>query len=595
MSDAAPPVALAEALAGRYEFRRELGRGGMATVYLATDRKHHREVALKVLRSDLAASIGSERFLKEIEIAARLTHPHILPLHDSGEAGGFLYYVMPFIDGGSLRQVLERERRLDLERALGITRFVADALGYAHRMGVLHRDIKPENILFSQGLPVVADFGIAKAISTAGGANLTRTGFPLGTPGYMSPEQAAGLTDLDERTDVYSLAVVVYEMLTGETPGHWPSEESVRTGRLLEAPAGHRLQLARCPGHVEAALARAFAVRGDQRTGTPGRLFEELRGVAASDGPIAAARSGEDRSAATSGRDGAEPSAEVDAGSASPSGSRRRYATSEVRDIVRRAAELEASHPTAGGAMTIGGIERLAEEALIPPEDVRRAVAAFESSHAAPAAGGGRGGVGRERTVPARPRNAHGFWLANDGMPETPGQRAAVFWLGAPTYLLFDRSVSGELPDIEFPPLVELIRSELGQVGQVGQLGRSFSWSMVRGPGSTRDVQVLVSVRSGSTRIQVRENLGAMAGGLIGGLTGGLGGGGMGPILGILAGGLHAPMAALVAAPLWFAAVFSGARSAYYYSVKRRRAQLSQLADRLESLAQDLVPARLRG
>ena len=177
------PADLEAALVERYELHRVLGRGGMATVYLATDRKHHREVALKVLLPGLAAFLGTERFLKEIQIAARLTHPHILALHDSGEAGGFLYYVMPYINGGSLRQQLEGGRRLAGEQAMAIAAPVADALSYAHRMGVLHRDIKPENILFSQGHPIVADFGIAKAVSTAGGANLTRTGFPIGTPG----------------------------------------------------------------------------------------------------------------------------------------------------------------------------------------------------------------------------------------------------------------------------------------------------------------------------------------------------------------------------------------------------------------------------
>jgi len=234
------PADLQAALAGRYTLRRVLGRGGMATVYLADDKKHYRAVALKVLLPGLAAFLGAERFLKEIQIAARLTHPHILALHDSGEAGGFLYYVMPYIDGGSLRQQLEGppRRALSQEQALAIAQPVADALSYAHRMGVLHRDIKPENILFSQGHPIVADFGIAKAVSTAGGANLTRTGFPVGTPGYMSPEQAAGLTDLDERTDVYSLAVVAYEMLVGDVPGRWPTEDAVRAGRFLEEDRG---------------------------------------------------------------------------------------------------------------------------------------------------------------------------------------------------------------------------------------------------------------------------------------------------------------------------------------------------------------------
>src|SRR5438067_180889 len=231
--DAVPPdipLDLAAALAERYELREVLGRGGMATVYLAYDRKHRRDVALKVLLPGLAAFLGVERFLKEIQVAARLTHPHILALHDSGEAGGFLYYVMPYLEGGSVRQQLAGRRPRGADQALAIAPPVADALSYAHRMGVLHRDIKPENILFSQGHPIVSDFGIAKAISTAGGANLTRTGFPVGTPGYMSPEQAAGLTDLDERTDVYSLAVVIYEMLVGEVPGRWPTEDAGRGG-----------------------------------------------------------------------------------------------------------------------------------------------------------------------------------------------------------------------------------------------------------------------------------------------------------------------------------------------------------------------------
>jgi eukaryotic-like serine/threonine-protein kinase len=234
------PAALQDAVGNRYELRHLLGRGGMASVYLAYDHKHRREVAIKVLLPDLAASIGSDRFLTEIRIVARLNHPHVLGMHDSGETGGFLYYVMPFVEGGSLRQRLVSGRRLELAEALAIAQPVADALSYAHRMHVLHRDIKPENILFSQGFPIVADFGIAKAVSTAAGdVNLTRTGFPLGTPGYMSPEQAAGLSDLDERTDVYSFVVVIYEMLVGEVPGRWPTEDAVRAGRFLEAVPKH--------------------------------------------------------------------------------------------------------------------------------------------------------------------------------------------------------------------------------------------------------------------------------------------------------------------------------------------------------------------
>src|SRR5216110_2844875 len=196
------------ALADRYAIDRELGHGGMATVYLAQDLKHGRAVAIKVLRPELAAALGAERFLREIEVAARLTHPHILPLHDSGQAGGSLYYVMPYIEGESLRDRLEREGPLPVEDALRITREVAGALSYAHSHDVVHRDIKPENILLSGGEAVVADFGIARAITQAAGSKLTETGIAIGTPGYMSPEQASAAQAVDGRSDIYSLGCV---------------------------------------------------------------------------------------------------------------------------------------------------------------------------------------------------------------------------------------------------------------------------------------------------------------------------------------------------------------------------------------------------
>jgi hypothetical protein len=235
---------LRAALADRYAIERELGAGGMATVYLAHDLKHDRNVALKVLRPELAAVLGAERFLAEIRITAKLDHPHILTLIDSGEAGGLLYYVLPYVHGESLRAKLERERQLGLDEALRITRQVAAALEHAHRQGVIHRDIKPENILLFEGEAMLADFGIALAVREAGGNRLTESGLSLGTPQYMSPEQATGDRTLDARSDVYSLGAVLYEMLAGvhalhQVGGHGPpvGDQHPRV-RLPEHPLG---------------------------------------------------------------------------------------------------------------------------------------------------------------------------------------------------------------------------------------------------------------------------------------------------------------------------------------------------------------------
>lgn len=342
------PAELVAALAGRYDLRGVVGEGGMATVYHARDDRHQRDVALKVLLPGLAAHVGGERFLKEIRIAARLTHPHILALYDSGDAAGFLYYVMPYLPEPSLRQRLASGGRLPTNDALTIAARVADALSYAHRMGILHRDIKPENVLFADGHPIVADFGIAKAISSASDPTLTRTGFPLGTPGYMSPEQAAGLTELDARTDVYGLAALTYEMLMGEVlpPGHWPSEEAVRAGKFRGVTAEHRARLTELGGGVEGALVRGLAMSQEQRTATPQDLIIDLT------------------------RAGAPP--------------KRRYETGQVQEIVRRATELEASRPTGSGAMTIGGIEALGAEVDLAPALVREAARSLTSLGPAP-------------------------------------------------------------------------------------------------------------------------------------------------------------------------------------------------------------------
>jgi len=250
----AAPERLVRALAARYRFERELGQGGMATVYLATDLRHDRRVAIKVLRSELAAMLGAERFLSEIKLTANLQHPHILPLHDSGEAGGFLYYVMPFVEGESLRARLQREKQLPIPDALGIATEVASALDYAHRHGVIHRDIKPDNILLHDGHALVADFGIALAVSRAGESRLTQTGLSLGTPQYMSPEQATGDRDITPRSDVYALGAVMYEMLTGEPPFTGPTAQAVVVRAMTDPPPSIHSRRPTVPESVEAAV-----------------------------------------------------------------------------------------------------------------------------------------------------------------------------------------------------------------------------------------------------------------------------------------------------------------------------------------------------
>ena len=268
--------ALTAALADRYEVQRELGSGGMATVYLALDKKHDRQVALKVLRPELGAVLGAERFLAEIKITARLDHPHILTLIDSGAADGLLYYVLPFARGESLREKLQREKQLGLEEAVMITKQIASALDYAHKQGVVHRDIKPENILIQEGEAMLADFGIALAVKEAGGNRLTETGLSLGTPQYMSPEQATGDRTLDARSDVYSLAAVLYEMLAGEPPVTGPSAQAMIAKLMMERPTHLRVVRESVPMAVDAAVAKALDKTPADRFATAGDFARAL-------------------------------------------------------------------------------------------------------------------------------------------------------------------------------------------------------------------------------------------------------------------------------------------------------------------------------
>jgi serine/threonine-protein kinase len=272
-----PQARLTTALADRYRIERELGQGGMATVYLAQDVRHDRLVALKVLRAELAAVIGASRFLAEIKTTANLQHPHILPLHDSGEVDGTVFYVMPYVDGESLRDRLNREKQLPVEEALRITVEVAGALEYAHQHKVIHRDIKPENILLQGGHALVADFGIALAAARSdGGTRMTETGMSLGTPHYMSPEQAMGEREITAKSDVYALGCVLYEMLTGEPPFTGPTAQAIVARVMMEEPRSLTLQRRSVPPHVEAAVVTALAKLPADRFATAAQFSAAL-------------------------------------------------------------------------------------------------------------------------------------------------------------------------------------------------------------------------------------------------------------------------------------------------------------------------------
>ncbi|HEY1335165.1 MAG TPA: serine/threonine-protein kinase, partial [Myxococcaceae bacterium] len=277
----APFDRLKTALGDRYDLERSVGEGGMATVYLARDVKHERRVAIKVLRPELSVSLGADRFLREIRVAANLQHPNILGLYDSGEVDGLLYYVMPFVEGESLRDRLNREQQLPIHDALQITREAAEALHYAHQHGIVHRDIKPENILLQGGHALVADFGIARAFSEAGGEKLTQTGMAVGTPAYMSPEQSHGGEHVDARSDVYSLGCVLYELLIGQPPFTGPNSMAIMARHAMEVVPSLQVVRQSVPDEVEDAVLRALEKTPADRFQTMAEFCERLTEAAA--------------------------------------------------------------------------------------------------------------------------------------------------------------------------------------------------------------------------------------------------------------------------------------------------------------------------
>ncbi len=563
---------LEAALRDRYKVEELIGEGGMATVHLARDLKHGREVAIKVMRPDIAAALGTNRFLKEIEIAARLTHAHIVPLYDSGKADGFLYYVMPFIEGSSLRGLLTAESRLDLSVAVPMTEQIADALDYAHRMGVLHRDIKPENILLSEGHAFVTDFGIAKAVSTAGGGTITRTGFGLGTPGYMSPEQAAGVRDLDARTDVYGLACVVYEMLVGETPGLWPTEEATRLGRFTDATPDQRMRLDELPGRVEQVLTKALAMRPADRFKTPVELADAL---------VAATQR-----------------------------SRDRYSDLRVKEILDRAVELQSQHQTEEGKLSVGALEEIAAAVGIPPKRIREAVDELEQ-HAQEQFGDETirrlfrravqleekysveqgaltlGGIEQVAAqVGVRPENVREAAAQLRPLPGVETQaplRVLDFAIG-PNLIQVARTVEREVADSQYAPLIQETQRAVGTVGQAGTMGRSLTWNTAGLGYVVRNVQLTVTPEAGTSQIGIEEQVEVFGRRILGGLAGG----GVGALLGIaFAGGIglaDSPISVLLAAGFSMGGAVLTARSILVTALTQRKRQLEELADRLAAI-----------
>ncbi len=490
----------------------------MATVYLARDLKHNRSVAVKVLRPELVASIAVNRFLQEIRIAARLNHPHIVPLLDSGNVNDVLHFVMPFVEGRSLRGMLTGKESIGLVSAVAIVNEVAGALTYAHRQGIVHRDIKPENILLSEGHAVVTDFGIAKAISTAGDANLTRTGFPIGTLGYMSPEQAAGRTDLDETTDVYSLASVFYEIMVGEAPGMWVTDEAEKFQRFVDALPPHRDRLDTLPGSVEQVLVRAMSMRPEQRFPTPNEFARALHQATRQE---------------------------------------KRYSERAVREVIKRAAEDQVTFPTEDQAMSLGTVQRIGAEVGLSAERIQNAAGALETAPPAPT-----------ELVGTAPTRQGGFLGAPAKIHLETVVQSEVPQQEFETLLEEIRTVTGE---------VGRVNETLGKSLSWNSLSFQNTFE-----GSGRLIHVMIKPKEGSTRIRVTESAGThpavavaaivLGGGVLGAAAAEIGGA-------LLAGtGVPEWFALFVIGGVWGGTYFA-TRSLFKRFIKRRVRVLSGLME----------------
>jgi len=540
MTAPAPEFAeLASALSGQYELQREIGRGGMGVVYLARDVRLDRLVAIKTLPRHLSDVVTRERFLREARTAASLSHPNIVPIYRADEAGGFVYFVMAYVDGESLAERVRERGPLPPREAAGYLRDVALALGYAHAHGVIHRDVKAENILLERvtGRALVTDFGIARVTAAA---PLTATGHVLGTVHYMSPEQVAGET-LDGRTDLYALGVAAFLALSGVFPFDHETASAVLVAHVTKRAPSLAETAPAVPAALAAIVDKCLMREASQRYATGDDLAHVLERVLA------------------------DPA--LEAAAATP----RVLSESQAKAVWQRASELQAltsaqappplpvlaaaPEPSRTAGYALGDVKASAVEAGISERFVAQAMEDLGLTRA-----------------PAAPTGPHAL------TPVTTLTPRAGFWAGAPLYVSFEAKVTGRVSEDDYDVLVEVIRRQLGDVGHVSTLGRSLAWSSAN---RQRRVSVTVVPRAGQTTIRVEERFSQLAGGVFGGIVGGGGGGTAGPVIGAVLSAKHDPVVAVAAAFACVASAYGVARTVFRGIVRARAEEMRALTARL--------------
>jgi serine/threonine-protein kinase len=550
--------ALARALAGQYDVEREIGRGGMGVVYLARDLNLDRLVAIKTLPPHLATSPDvRERFLREARTAAHLSHPSIVPIHRADEIAGQVFFVMGYVDGESLAQRIQERGRPPFAETIAQLRDVALALGYAHARGVIHRDVKAENILIERGSgrAVVTDFGIARLAESK---QLTATGQVLGTVHYMSPEQVSG-EPIDGRSDVYALGVVAFLALSGKFPFDSDTPSAILVSHVTR-PAPRLADIAPdVPISITSIVDRCLAKSPNDRFETSGALAEALERVRAD--------------AAAADRDRANTAKAL-------------ISETQAQSVWRRAAELQAytsAQPapalplvaprparalSESSAYQLADVKASAVDAGIPESFVQQAL----QEHGLVPMPGDRG-VTAERMPAPRRSGPLPAVVVKDG----PKQSVNAF-LGSATRIVVEATIEGEMPELDYDLVLDIIRREIGEVGQIGSVGRTFSWSVSN---QNRKLQISVMPRGGRTTVRVDEQLSNLAGGVFGGMMGGGGGGFGAAVMGVISGSTHRPLLGLAAWGAVIATAFTGARYTFRRISMSRREKLTEIAHQL--------------